>query len=155
VGGVITVKRAARLLGLFTVAALIGGAASAAPAAASTTVSVTGSFAEAPLVSGCTVTDGLCGRGVLRPLGSVTETIEFNACGVLCDVRTINLANGSIFAQELEHPPAGGITGMFIGGTGDFVNASGTYTATVRFGRDPLEVSASQVTLTGTLTYGT
>jgi hypothetical protein len=141
------------LLGLLTVAALIGGTASAAPAAASTTVSVTGSFAEPPLIPGCTVTDGLCGRGVLRPLGSVTETIEFNACGVLCDVRTINLAHGSIFARELELP--GGISGMFIGGSGDFVNATGTYTASVRFGRDPVELSASQVTLTGTLTFGT
>jgi hypothetical protein len=147
------VKRGVGLLGLFTVAALIGGTVSAAPAAASTTVSVTGSFAEPAFFPGCTVTDGLCGKGVLRPLGSVTETIEFNACGFLCDLRTINLANGSIFARELELPD--GISGMFIGGSGDFVSASGTYSASVRFGNDPVERSASQVTLTGTLTYGT
>jgi len=98
---VVAVKRGVGLLGLFTVAALIGGTVSAAPAAASTTVSVTGSFAEPAFFPGCTVTDGLCGKGVLRPLGSVTETIEFNACGFLCDLRTINLANGSISPANL------------------------------------------------------
>jgi hypothetical protein len=150
--GVVAVKGRAGLVGVLTVAALVGGIASAAPAAASTTVSVTGTFAEPSFFPGCTVTFGFCGHGVLKPFGSVTEMIEFNACGDLCDLRTINLANGTIFARELELPS--GISGMFIGGTGDFVGASGTYSASVRFGRDPVERSASQVTLTGTLTYG-
>lgn len=144
-------KGRAGLVALLTAAALIGGIVSAAPAAASTTVSVEGSFAEPVLFPGCTVID-LCGKGVLRPLGSVTESIVFDACGHLCDLRTINLANGSIFARELELP--GGISGEFIGGTGDFVGATGTYSASIRFGKDPVELSASQVTLSGTLTYG-
>jgi hypothetical protein len=35
------------------------------------------------------------------PLGHAAETIEFGAgCGGSCDLRTINLAGGSIFIEE-------------------------------------------------------
>src|SRR5262245_17989684 len=40
---------------------------------------------------------GFCGSGEVVPLGHAEETIEFSAaCGGACDLRTINLAEGSI-----------------------------------------------------------
>src|SRR5260370_15095577 len=57
--------------------------------------------------SGCAVLPaGLCGRGVVIPFGHATETILFGgACSGNCDLRTINLAGGSIFLHEVFSNP--------------------------------------------------
>jgi hypothetical protein len=81
------------------------------------------------------------------PLGHATETIEFGAaCGGTCDLRTISLAGGSIFAEETFSDPAcpgvcqpnpaepssGTLTDVVVGGTGIFTGATGTLTGSVR-----------------------
>jgi hypothetical protein len=82
------------------------------------------------------------------PLGPATETIESGAaCGGTCDLRTINLAGGSIIAEEFENPSS--LDGVIIGGTGVFAGATGTYSGSVRIAHDRVSI----VTLTGTLTY--
>src|SRR5260370_15899714 len=65
--------------------------------------------------SGCAVLPaGLCGSGVVTPFGHATETIVFGgACSGNCDFRTVNLAGGSIFLDEVfSNPtcPGGGRT---------------------------------------------
>jgi hypothetical protein len=120
----------------------------ASPASANTTVNVKMTFAEPAVNPDCAVTDGFCGQGVVLPLGPATETIEFGAaCGGACDLRTINLAGGSIIADEYEHPTS--LSGVIVGGTGMFAGATGTYSGTVRIAHDRVSI----VTLTGTLTY--
>ena len=120
----------------------------ASPASANTTVNIKMTFAEPAVNPDCAVTNGFCGQGVVHPLGSATETIEFGAaCGSTCDLRTINLAGGSIIADEYEFPTS--LSGVIIGGTGMFAGATGTYTGTVHIAHDRVSI----VTLTGTLTY--
>jgi hypothetical protein len=105
-------------------------------------------FAEPAVNPDCPITNGFCGQGVVLPLGSATETIEFGAaCGGACDLRTINLAGGSIIADEYEYPTS--LSGVIIGGTGVYEGATGTYSGTVRIAHDRVSI----VTLTGTLTY--
>jgi hypothetical protein len=139
----------------------------AAPAAAgTTTVRVSMTFTE-PLipgfVKGCPVApEGFCGSGEVIPFGHATETIDFNAgCGGSCDLRTINLAAGSIFSDETfsnpgcpgvcqpnrAEPSSGTLTDTVVGGTGIFTGASGTLSGTVR-GNGP----ESQIKLSGTIT---
>jgi hypothetical protein len=139
----------------------------AAPAAAgTTTVQVSMTFTE-PLipgfVKGCPVApEGFCGSGEVIPFGHATETIDFNAgCGGSCDLRTINLAAGSIFSDETfsnpgcpgvcqpnrAEPSSGTLTDTVVGGTGIFTGASGTLSGTVR-GNGP----ESQIKLSGTIT---
>jgi hypothetical protein len=139
----------------------------AAPAAAgTTTVQVSMTFTE-PLipgfVKGCPVApEGFCGSGEVIPFGHATETIDFNAgCGGSCDLRTINLAAGSIFSDETfsnpgcpgvcqpnrAEPSSGTLTDTVVGGTGIFSGASGTLSGTVR-GNGP----ESQIKLSGTIT---
>src|SRR5260370_19511978 len=57
--------------------------------------------------SGCAVLPaGLCGSGVVTPFGHATETIVFGgACSGNCDFRTVNLAGGSIFLDEVFSNP--------------------------------------------------
>jgi hypothetical protein len=137
-------------------------------AAADTTVSVTMTFTE-PIVpgfrQGCPVVpEGFCGIGEVIPIGHATETIEFGAgCGGDCDLRTINLAGGSIFIEEtfsnfacpgvcgsrgLGFPNSGTLTDTVIGGTGIFEGATGTLTGTVKAAG--LE---SQIKLAGTISF--
>lgn len=139
----------------------------AAPAAAgTTTVPVSMTFTE-PLipgfVKGCPVApEGFCGSGEVIPFGHATETIDFNAgCGGSCDLRTINLAAGSIFSDETfsnpgcpgvcqpntAEPSSGALTDTVVGGTGIFTGASGSLSGTVR-GNGP----ESQIQLAGTIT---
>jgi hypothetical protein len=135
-------------------------------AAGTTTVQVSMTFTE-PLipgfVKGCPVApEGFCGSGEVIPFGHATETIDFNAgCGGSCDLRTINLAAGSIFSDETfsnpgcpgvcqpnrAEPSSGTLTDTVVGGTGIFTGASGTLSGTVR-GNGP----ESQIKLSGTIT---
>jgi hypothetical protein len=135
-------------------------------AAGTTTVQVSMTFTE-PLipgfVKGCPVApEGFCGSGEVIPFGHATETIDFNAgSGGSCDLRTINLAAGSIFSDETfsnpgcpgvcqpnrAEPSSGTLTDTVVGGTGIFTGASGTLSGTVR-GNGP----ESQIKLSGTIT---
>ncbi len=148
------------LVGVMTLA---GAFLAASPAAASTTQPVKMTFTEPAVNKDCTVTDGFCGSGWVIPLGFATETIEFNAgCGGTCDLRTINLAGGSILIEETFSNPqcpschgtpadvtSGTLTDVIIGGTGTFVGATGTLSGTVRAAG-----LTSQIKLSGTITFG-
>jgi len=129
--------------------------ASAAPATAgTTTVAVSMTFAEPiALVPGiensCGVppNQGLCGSGEVIPFGHAVETIIFGgACGGGCDLRTINLAGGSITSHEifsnpmcpavcgsrgLGFPSSGTVADVIVGGTGSFTRASGDLSGSV------------------------
>jgi hypothetical protein len=93
-----------RRFGLVT-SGLVLALAFASQAMASTSVSVSMTFAEPATVnfkSDCPVfPEGACGSGEVIPFGHATETIDFGAgCGGACDLRTIDLAQGSIFIEE-------------------------------------------------------
>jgi hypothetical protein len=92
---------------------------------------------------------GFCGSGEVIPVGHASETIEFGAaCDGACDLRTINLAGGSIFIHEVftfisghgtgeEHqgnpsPFSGALSDIIVGGTGLFEGATGFLNGTVR-----------------------
>jgi hypothetical protein len=141
------------MLGGLAVAVL----AFASQAIANTTVQVSMTFTE-PIVpafkSGdCPVVpEGFCGSGQVIPLGHATETIEFSAaCGGACDLRTINLAGGSIISEEtFSNPNCPGACqpNFVVGGTGIFTGATGTLTGTVRAAG-----LQSQIKLSGTIHY--
>lgn len=153
----------------------LGLLAFASQASANTTVQVTMTFTESivpAFKSGdCPVVpEGFCGSGEVIPLGHATETIAFGAgCGGACDLRTINLAGGSIIVEETfsdfrcpggqpepcqsgQHgngfPGSGTLTDTVIGGTGIFSGATGSLSGTVRAAG--LE---SQIKLSGTIHY--
>ena len=135
-------------------------------AQAATTIPVKMTFTE-PIIpavkSGdCAVfPDGFCGMGAVIPFGHATETIEFGACGPVCDFRTVNLAEGSIFIVETfsdpecpgacqpnpAFPGSGTLTDVIVGGTGIFEGATGTLTGTVRAAGPQ-----SQIKLSGSIT---
>ena len=125
----------------------------ASPAIASTTSSVKMSFTE-PIVqninSGCPTfglpQGGFCGNGIVVPYGHATEMIAFGAgCGGSCDLRTVNVAGGSIVLDETfsspqcpgvcepnpAAPDSGSLTDVIVDGTGIFHGATGTLTGTV------------------------
>jgi hypothetical protein len=100
------------------------------------------------VVHGCPISpmNGLCGSGEVIPFGHATETVLFGgACGGNCDLRTINLAGGSIFSHEVfsnptcpvcgvpgrGQPAAGTVTDVIVGGTGAFAGASGNLSGSV------------------------
>jgi len=144
---------------LFCVVGLVASSvvvfASQAAAGTTTTVSVSMTFSEpiaADSVSGCPVfPDGFCGNGIVVPFGHATETILFGgACGGACDLRTVNLAGGSIFIDEtfsnfqcpgacqsgkgIGFPGSGTLTDAIAGGTGIFKGASGNVSGSVTVG---------------------
>jgi hypothetical protein len=99
---------------------------------------------------GCTADDTNCGLGLVRPFGLARETVLFGgACGGICDLRTINLPQGSIYldetasdftcpgacgSQSYPHvvPPFDGVlTDVVVGGTGAFAGATGNLSGTV------------------------
>jgi hypothetical protein len=106
--------------------------------------------------------EGFCGTGEVIPFGQATEVIDFGAgCGGACDLRTINLAEGSLFLEETfsnfecrgtchpnpAEPVTGTLTDVVIGGTGIFEGATGTLTGSVKAAG-----GQSQVKLSGTIT---
>jgi hypothetical protein len=133
-------------------------------AMASTSQTVSMTFAEPSVNKDCPVTDGFCGSGWVIPLGHATETIAFNAgCGGSCDLRTINFSSGSIFLDERFSDPqcpgscqkpagpnelvlTGKLHDVITGGTGAFEGTSGTLSGTVRAAG-----KTSQIKLAGTL----
>ncbi len=141
----------------------------ASQAMAATTVSVSMTFNEPVLPdinSGCAVFPaGLCGSGVVVPFGHATETILFGgACGGTCDLRTVNLAGGSIFLDEFFSNPtcpggcrprpgapgSGTLTDVIVGGTGNFTGASGNVSGSVTGAG-----LVSKIKLSGTITLAT
>jgi hypothetical protein len=135
----------------------------AAPAAASSSISVRMTFTEQEFSPKCALPDGFCGTGVVLPFGKATETIRFEAgCGGGCDFRTIDLPQGSIFIEEPFNTavcpsgtcaPAGAgepvyatLSDTVVGGTGIFAGASGHLDGSVRAAGD-----ASLIQLSGTI----
>lgn len=125
----------------------------ASPAMASTNTSVKMSFTE-PIVqnvrSGCPALGlpdgGFCGTGIVVPYGQATEMIAFGAgCGGGCDLRTVNVAGGSIVMDETfsnpqcpgschpnpAEPDTGTLTDVIVSGTGIFAGATGVLTGAV------------------------
>ena len=141
-------------------------------AAADTTQFVSMTFTEpiAPTASTCPVApEGFCGSGEVIPLGHATEIIDFGAgCGGTCDLRTINLAGGSLILEETfsnpscpgscqpnpARPGSGTLTDVVIGGTGIYAGATGTLSGTVRSaGGVNAPVGVSIIKLSGTIHY--
>jgi hypothetical protein len=135
---------------------------------AATTVPVSMTFTE-PVIhdihSGCPVLPDLCGSGQVIPFGHATETIQFGrACNGGCDLRTINLADGSIFIDEVfsnptcpgvcqpnpAAPNSGTLTDTIVGGTGNFSGASGNLSGEVTAAGP-----ANMIKLAGTITLAT
>lgn len=156
-------------------AMLLPIAFTATQAMAATTVPVSMTFTE-PLVpaasSGCNLQTSSCGHGQVRPFGQATESIVFFACGTEpeCDVRTINLASGSIFIDEFfSNPtcpavcqpnpavPAGGtLTDTIVGGTGQFAGATGNLSGSVTLaGGVGTKGGGTMIKLSGTITLAT
>ena len=135
-------------------------------AMAQTAVPVSMTFTEAQVpsvMSGCIPGVSSCGHGQVKPFGQATEMIVFFTCGTEpeCDVRTINLAGGTIFIHEFASNPtcpgacqpnpafpfSGTLTDTIVGGTKTFANASGTLTGSVTAAGP-----AAMIKLSGTIT---
>jgi len=136
----------------------------AAPASAATTVRTSLTLVEgSPQQVSCTAVNGFCGIGEVVPFGQATETIEFGAgCAGACDLRTIELAGGSLVLAEIagsgnEKPNPSGygqfsasLTDDVVGGTGLFAGATGTLTGTVQgAGRSTIITLSWPITLAG------
>ena len=154
-------------LALASGALMLLSTALASPAMAATTVPVSMTFTEAgPAANtGCTPGISSCGHGQVIPFGQATENIVFGAaCGGSCDFRTINLAGGSIFINEVLSNPtchgacqpnpafpfSGTLTDTVVGGTGTFAKASGTLSGSVTAAGP-----AAMIKLSGTITLAT
>jgi hypothetical protein len=147
----------------------------AAPAMATTSVPVSMTFTEptVPSVnSGCTPGISSCGHGQVNPFGQATENIVFFTCGTNpeCDVRTINLAGGTINIDEFpsnficrgscqpnpSQPGVGTLTDTIVGGTGAFANATGNLSGSVTLGGGVgTRGGGTMVKLSGTITLAT
>lgn len=130
-------------------ALLLLSPAFASQAMAATTVPVSMTFTEAFVPagnSGCPLDTSSCGHGQVISFGQATETILFGgACGGNCDFRTINLAGGTIYIDEVFSNPTcpgacqpnpagpfdGTLTDVIVGGTGNFTGASGNLSGSV------------------------
>jgi hypothetical protein len=144
----------------------------ASPAAANTTQFVTMTFAEPihPSITCPGFPDVACGAGQVVPLGQASEVLVFGAgCGGACDLRTINLAGGSLILEETVSDVScpggvcrpgpleigsGNLTDVVVGGTGIFEGATGTLTGTVRLeGSNARPAGTSTVKLSGTIHF--
>ena len=129
-------------------------AVAATTAAATTSVSVSMTFTE-PLKPGWPGSEpcpdiGIgvnCGSGEVRPFGHATQIVSIGACGETCNLRWIDLADGTIVLREtatdfscpgacVPEWPHGALfhltlTAFVVGGTGIFEGASGTLSGTV------------------------
>jgi hypothetical protein len=134
----------------------------AAPVFATTTIPTKLTFVEgiAQQVD-CTVVNGFCGTGEVVPFGQATETIEFGSgCSGACDLRTIDLANGSLVLDETftfgyeAHVPSGKgpfkgiLVDVVVGGTGAFTGSTGTLVGTVQGAGQ-----STTIMLTGSITF--
>ena len=144
-------------------------------AMAQTAVPVSMTFTEpqVPSVnSGCPQGISSCGHGQVRPFGQATEMIVFFACGTEpeCDVRTINLAGGTIFIHEFASNPTcpgvcqpnpslpggGTLTDTIVGGTGVFNGAIGNLSGSVTLGGGVgTRGGGTMIKLSGTITLAT
>ena len=161
-----------RRLILITAAIVAVSAALASQAGANTTQFITMTFAEPihPSTTTCPgFPDAACGTGEVIPLGQSTETLQFGSgCGGTCDLRTIDLAGGSLILEEtltnstcphvcrpgpleLGH---GTLTDVVIGGTGIYEGATGALTGTVTAAvSNARPAGTSIVQLSGTIHY--
>jgi hypothetical protein len=141
---------------------------------AATTIPVHMTFTE-PIVpaaqSGCQPEISSCGHGQVIPLGQATEMVQFGGgCNGACDFRTINLAGGSIFIDEVFSSPTcpgvcqpnpslpggGTLTDVIVGGTGNFNGASGNLSGSVTAaGGIGNQGGVSVIKLSGTITLAT
>jgi hypothetical protein len=156
-----------------TLAAIGVATFAAMPAAAATTVSVSMTLTESadPLRAGWPGSEpcpdiGLsvnCGTGEVIPFGHAIEIVSIGACGETCNIRWIDLADGSIVLREtvsdfscpgacVTEWPHGApfratLAAVVVGGTGIFQGASGSLSGT-------LSVAAlhAQIKYAGTLT---
>ena len=160
-------------LALTSGALMLLPAAVASPAMAATTVPVSMTFTE-PLVpaanSGCDLHTSSCGHGQVNPFGQATEKIVFFACGTVpqeCDIRTINLAGGTIVLHEFfingtcpgvcqpnpAAPGGGTFTDTVVSGTGQFQGATGNLSGSVTLGGgEGTKGGGTMVKLSGTIT---
>jgi hypothetical protein len=141
-------------------------------ASASTTENITLTFAEPvqPALACPGFPDVSCGSGEIIPLGQATEIVVFGAgCAGTCDLRTIDLAGGSLILEETASNftcPAGvchrgpleivaaDLTSVLIAGTGIYEGATGTLTGTAHFAiSNARPAGAAIVTLSGTIHY--
>jgi hypothetical protein len=144
-----------RKLVLIGLLGVLLAAFSALPASGATnTVSVRMTFTEPVMADSQELCPDLhdtnCGRGVVHPYGLAHETLAFFAgCSGACDVRTINLSDGSIFSEEtasdfscpgacgsqsyprINPPFTATLTDVIVGGTGIFAGARGILVGTV------------------------
>jgi hypothetical protein len=141
----------------------------ASQAVAATTVSVSMTLAE-PLKAGTPGNSvcpdiGIavnCGSGEVLPFGHATEEVNIGVCGDTCNIREIDLAQGSIILREtvtsfscpgvcrggpFSPPGTIGLTDVVIDGTGIFAGATGSFSGEVGVGG-----WGGHVTLTGTIT---
>ncbi len=154
---------------LLAAGALFLSPAFASPALAATTTPVSMTLVEAvaPGASaGCAVLQngtGFCGRGEVIPYGQATEIVLFNGgCGGNnCFIHTITLAGGEITFTTAEssrscpgvcqpnpgEPFSAALTGVVVGGTGQFAGAGGTLTGSVTHAG-----AVAVVQLSGTIT---
>ena len=103
-----------------------------------------------------------CGSGVVFPFGRATEEVNIGVCGDTCNIREIDVAQGSIVLLETATdfscpgvcgsqgfgPPATiSLTDVVIDGTGIFAGATGTLDGAVEIGG-----WHGRVQLTGTIT---
>ena len=132
------------------------------PASASTSVSVQMSFTEQEFSPSCSLPDGYCGTGVVKPFGKATETIRFEAgCDGGCDLRTVYLPEGTLLIEEsldsstcpgscgsmgAGRPERASFVDVVIGGTGIFAGSSGSLDGFVRASGD-----ASLVQISGSI----
>jgi hypothetical protein len=163
-----------KLLGFTALLAVFILTLAASPVSAATKdVSVSMSFTEPfhqDINSGCPViADGFCGNGVVVPYGHATESIIFGgACGGFCDLRTVNVAGGSIYIHEFfgtgfcpgscqpnpAEPGGGTLNDVVVGGTGIFAGATGNLSGRV-FAAGPPWAFQSAIKLSGTITLQT
>jgi hypothetical protein len=105
-----------------------------------------------------------CGSGEVFPFGRATEEVNIGVCGDTCNIREIDLAQGSIVLQEtvtgfscpgvcgsrgFSPPGTLSLADVVIGGTGIFAGATGDFDGTVGVGG-----WHGLVELTGTITLG-
>ena len=149
-------------------ALLLLAPALASPALAATTTPMSMTLVEtvAPGASaGCAVLEngtGLCGQGEVIPYGQATEIVLFSGgCGDSCFIHTITLAGGEITFTTTEssrdcpgvcqpnpgEPFSAPLTGVVVGGTGQFADAGGTLTGSVTHAG-----AVAVVKLSGTIT---